>query len=238
MGTHLHMSRDLLLARKTVIAVSRTSLPEAIVVGTSAAYMRRSDVLRQLIARREALPAFFPLADMRRRREAIMLGNWCRRATDRCSVSQRWRGELAQGLWHRLEYVESALDVILEVGRPGGDTKVVLQQMACQNIHHVELIPGRWSWHRLRARVEVTVVPEACDSTVGGLRWLVSLLAGRWEVSGAVTERRHSEMSRHSEMLEVDMSDELGERTKARKAAAPFALNERRRLRLQRGRRQ
>ena len=74
------MPTYLLLARKAVIAMPRTSFPIAIIVRLAAPHMRRIDVRCERVARREPLTAAPPVADMRLRRGAVVLGRGRQRA--------------------------------------------------------------------------------------------------------------------------------------------------------------
>ena len=69
---HLHVPRDLLLARKAIVAMSRAPLPEAVVVRATAPYVRRCDVVCECVARGETLTASRPTADVRRGGGAVM----------------------------------------------------------------------------------------------------------------------------------------------------------------------
>ncbi len=134
---------------------------------------------------------------------------------------------MRRGLRHRLENIKSVLDTVLEARSPGGNAEVILQEVTSQHVEHVKGIPGRRSGNGLRAWVKVTVVPEASESVVGGRLLLVTvLIALRREIRGGMTERCRSGVSGYSQVLQIDVSDELGERAEGREATTPFALYE------------
>lgn len=65
-GKYLYVTHDLLLARKSVVAMSITAFPETIVDALSMTDMHLSDMRIELVFSQKYLMAAFPFADARR----------------------------------------------------------------------------------------------------------------------------------------------------------------------------